>query len=121
MNKKILSTLTLGIVLFSFVACSQDDGTDGNNGGVIEMRGEIFFADIRGSNTGDCGDKIIAEGTVYVYGGYNGAGIGSACSRSCGNITISDDKTTVYAYKGCDITSIGNVYHFDGCGTIIQE
>ena len=78
-----------------------------------------------------CGNIVIQGGTIRATGGSGAAGIGSGATAnyvapqtgtpsSCGNITIKNSVTHVYARKGAEAASIGKGQN-SNCGTIILE
>ena len=69
----------------------------------------------------DCGDIIIAGGTIEARGGSYSSAIGGARTSKCLNITITNEVTRVTAYKGDDAPySIGpgSGGHINGSITI---
>ena len=87
--------------------------------GSLEALSNRFGAGIGGGYNINCGNIVIEGGTIVASGGPNAAGIGSGHYSKCGNITITDDVTSVTAYKGLngDPYSIGP--GFNGtCGTV---
>ena len=78
-----------------------------------------------------CGNIVIQGGTVWATGGSSAAAIGSGASiiftqydpgtpSSCGNITIKNSVTHVYATKGAEAESIGKG-QYSTCGTVTIE
>ena len=78
-----------------------------------------------------CGNIVIQGGTVWATGGSGAAGIGSGATAnyvepqtgtpsSCGNITIKNSVTHVYATKGAEAESIGKG-QYSTCGTVTIE
>ena len=78
-----------------------------------------------------CGNIVIQGGTVWATGGSSAAAIGSGASikfteydpgtpSSCGDITIRNSVTHIYATKGSDAESIGKG-QCSNCGTITIE
>ncbi len=63
----------------------------------------------------NCGNIVIAGGSITAYGGSGGAGIGASYSSICGNITISGG--TVTAYPDPAGASIGSG-KYGACGNI---
>ena len=87
-------------------------------GGIITATGSTACAGIGGGGYGgSCGDIIIRGGSITAKGGFQGAGIGSGYYSSCGDITITNDVTHVYATKGTNAKSIGAGYN-GTCGTV---
>ena len=71
------------------------------NDGNVEAYGGQYGAGIGGGNEGICGDIKISGGTVEAKGGESAAGIGCGlATQVCGDITITDDVTSVTATKG---------------------
>ena len=79
-----------------------------------------------------CGNIVLQGGTIWGRGGTGAAGIGSGASinyaesqtpypSSCGNITIRNSVTHVYATKGSGAASIGKGQYSNNCGTITFE
>ena len=87
--------------------------------------GEMLKASSNGQGAGigggkniDCGNIVIAYGTVEAIGGGGAAGIGGGEGGSCGNITISSDVSQLTATKGSDAPySIGKGKN-GSCGTV---
>ena len=78
-----------------------------------------------------CGNIVIQGGTIWATGGSGAAGIGSGATAnyvepqtgtpsSCGNITIKNSVTHVYATKGAEAESIGKG-QYSNCGTVTIE
>ena len=78
-----------------------------------------------------CGNIVIQGGTIWATGGSGAAAIGSGASAnyvapqtgtpsSCGNITIKNSVTHVYARKGAEAASIGKG-QYSNCGTVTIE
>jgi hypothetical protein len=74
-----------------------------------------------------CGNIVIQGGTIWATGGSGAAAIGSGASAidagtpsSCGNITIKNSVTHVYATKGAEAESIGKG-QYSTCGTVTIE
>ena len=78
-----------------------------------------------------CGNIVIQGGTVWATGGSGAASIGSGATAnyvepqtgtpsSCGNITIKNSVTHVYATKGAEAESIGKG-QYSNCGTVTIE
>jgi hypothetical protein len=78
-----------------------------------------------------CGNIVIQGGTIWARGGSGAAGIGSGATAnyvapqtgtpsSCGNITIKNSVTHVYATKGAEAASIGKGQN-SNCGTVTIE
>ena len=78
-----------------------------------------------------CGNIVIQGGTVWAKGGGSAAGIGSGASiiftqndpgtpSSCGDITIRNSVTHVYATAGSGAESIGHGQE-SSCGTVTIE
>ena len=78
-----------------------------------------------------CGNIVIQGGTVWATGGRSAAAIGSGASiifteyetgtpSSCGDITIRNSVTHIYATKGSGAESIGKG-QYSSCGTIFLE
>jgi hypothetical protein len=79
----------------------------------------------------DCGNIVIQGGTVWATGGRSAAAIGSGASiiftqydpgtpSSCGDITIRNSVTHIYATKGSGAESIGKG-QYSNCGTVTIE
>ena len=79
----------------------------------------------------DCGNIVIQGGTIHATGGGSAAGIGSGASiiftqydpgtpSSCGDITIRNSVTHIYATKGSGAESIGHGQE-SSCGTVTIE
>ena len=113
---------------------TDDSSTGGDieiKGGTVNATGGAQGAGIgtgsaySGDNT--CGKITINGGKVTAQGGYKAAGIGTGLAytthtNTCGDITITDDVTSVTATKGSDSSnSIGCGVNNSGtqvCGTI---
>jgi hypothetical protein len=78
-----------------------------------------------------CGNIVLQGGTIWATGGSGAAGIGSGATAnyvepqtgtpsSCGNITIKNSVTHVYATKGAEAESIGKG-QYSTCGTVTIE
>lgn len=78
-----------------------------------------------------CGNIVIQGGTVWATGGSSAAAIGSGASiiftqndpgtpSSCGDITIRNSVTHIYATKGSGAESIGKG-QYSNCGTVTIE
>ena len=78
-----------------------------------------------------CGNIVIQGGTIWATGGSGAAGIGSGATAnyvepqtgipsSCGDITIKNSVTHVYATKGAEAESIGKG-QYSTCGTVTIE
>ena len=78
-----------------------------------------------------CGNIVLQGGTIWATGGSGAAGIGSGATAnyvepqtgtpsSCGNITIKNSVTHVYATKGAEAESIGKG-QYSNCGTVTIE
>lgn len=78
-----------------------------------------------------CGNIVLQGGTIWATGGTGAAGIGSGASiiyaeqqtgtpSSCGNITIKNSVTHVYATAGLGAESIGHGQK-SSCGTVTIE
>ena len=77
-----------------------------NGTGRLTVYGGSNGAGIGSTFGADCGDIYILGGTVTAYGGDFGAGIGSGQSASCGNVYISGGN--VIAYGGSNAAGIGS-------------
>lgn len=70
--------------------------------GSLTARGRSHGAGIGSVNTAisgyvkDCGNIVIAGGTIVAYGGSEGAAIGGASAKDCGDITITGGNVTAY-------------------------
>lgn len=70
--------------------------------GSLTARGRSLGAGIGSVNTAisgyvkDCGNIVIAGGTIVAYGGSEGAAIGGASAKDCGDITITGGNVTAY-------------------------
>ena len=97
----------------SLTASSSGNGCGigaGNNGtncgniviadGTITANGSDGAAGIGSGMMGSCGNISITGGTINATGGYQAAGIGSGAFGSCGNVTITNGVTSVTATKG---------------------
>lgn len=89
-------------------------------GGTIEAIGGKDAAGIGAGNQCRGGDIIITGGNITAKGGngYGGAGIGSSSYGSCGNITISGNKTVVTATKGSESSNNIGVGYGGSCGIV---
>ena len=78
-----------------------------------------------------CGNIVIQGGTVWATGGSSAAAIGSGASiiftqydpgtpSSCGDITVRNSVTHIYATKGSGAESIGKG-QYSNCGTVTIE
>lgn len=74
-----------------------------------------------------CGNIVIQGGTIWATGGSGAAGIGSGASAidastpsSCGDITIKNSVTSVYAKRGAEAANIGSGQN-SNCGTVTVE
>lgn len=74
-----------------------------------------------------CGNIVIQGGTIWATGGSGAAAIGSGASAidantpsSCGDITIKNSVTSVYAKRGAEAASIGRGQN-SNCGTVTVE
>lgn len=78
-----------------------------------------------------CGNIVIQGGTIGATGGSGAAAIGSGASiiftqyetgtpSSCGNITVRNSVTHIYATKGSGAESIGKG-QYSNCGTVTIE
>ena len=83
----------------------------------ISGEGTLYaFGGQEGAGIGGNGDIVIENGTIIAYGGEFGAGIGSEMFSLCGNITISGGQ--VVAVGGTQSAGIGSGQ--DGeCGNIL--
>ena len=71
------------------------------NGGAITATGGKYAAGIGGGNgESNCESIAINGGAITATGGENAAGIGGAEGGECGNITISNQVTSLTATKG---------------------
>jgi hypothetical protein len=79
----------------------------------------------------DCGNIVIQGGTILATGGGSAAGIGSGASiiftqydtgtpSTCGDITVRNSVTNIYATKGSGAESIGKG-QYSNCGTVTIE
>lgn len=83
----------------------------------ISGEGTLYaFGGQEGAGIGGNGDIVIENGTIIAYGGEYGAGIGSEMYSLCGNITISGGE--IIAVGGTQSAGIGSGQ--DGeCGNIL--
>ena len=89
------------------------------NGSLIVESKDSYSPGIGGNKETDCGNIVIAGGSITATGGR--AAIGCAYNASCGNITITDGVTYVFATKGTSskmIHPIGLNGSSSTCGTI---
>ena len=105
--------------------------------GTLYAKGHDYNAAGIGSGRSDIdavkngGNIVIQGGTIWATGGSGAAGIGSGATAnyvepqtgtpsSCGNITIKNSVTHVYATKGAEAESIGKG-QYSTCGTVTIE
>ena len=86
-------------------------------GGTITAWGGGGAAGIGSGNGGGCDNITISGGTVTSTGGGNAAGIGSGETASCGTITISG-TANVTGKGGTSGAGIGSGFRNSSCGTI---
>ena len=89
-------------------------------GGIINATGGDQAAGIGGVFGCSIGDITISGGTITARGGTSGGGIGSGyLLSSCGNITITDNVTSVTAIRGSGAPDcIGKGERARNCGTV---
>ncbi len=88
------------------------------NGGTITADGGVMAAGIGGGPNAVSGDIEINGGTITAIGGTSGgAGIGSGCDGSCGNITLGAGIAYLRAY-GYGPTKIGRGGGNGASGTV---
>lgn len=85
-------------------------------GGTIEAISGDYGAGIGGTQQGTCGAITISGGTIVAEGKGNGAGIGSGADGTCGTITISGG--TIWAMGGSEAAGIGSGGYGSTCGNI---
>ncbi|MBO4689330.1 MAG: InlB B-repeat-containing protein [Paludibacteraceae bacterium] len=89
------------------------------NGSLIVESKDSYSPGIGGNKGTDCGNILIAGGSITATGGR--AAIGCAYNASCGNITITDGVTYVFATKSSAskyVYPIGLNGSSSTCGTI---
>lgn len=111
---------TEGAGIGSYWKGGESCGSITINGGKIEALGGGSSAGIGAGNQCECGNIIITGGNITAQGGggYGGAGIGSSSGGSCGNITISGNKTVVTATKGSESSNDIGIGDGGSCGTV---
>lgn len=84
--------------------------------GALNVQG-VNAAGIGGGNKMNCGNIVIAGGTINAIGNGGAAGIGSGLYASCGDITITNGITKVVATCNSVAEPIGTGYQ-STCGTV---
>ncbi len=88
--------------------------------GTLNVFGGIDGAGIGSGSKGVCGDIAIHGGTILAAGGDDSAGIGCGWTGSCGNITITGGTVTATAFEGSGIGG-GGAYVSDGFKTFCGD